>query len=225
MSIGNSNVMFSSSSSSSSSSSATKVGKLIEEFNKTNIKSCVIGISKLKFHWLDKNICHTALLLTNKKRNKLEKSTEGILIEYGNYPPDQDEEKKTEEGYARDGQVIYRYGYEEGGLRYYTNTLEEYINKFCDVGYISLNVHKDNEISFSFLIEKIAPIKEKKWIKKNYNAVGNYFFGRVLNCQTFTSHSIDIMKPTYEKVSISRGKDSSSVKEEGKCLKFSSFSI
>ena len=65
MSIGNSNVMHSSSSSSSCSSSlATKVGDLIKQLDEEKkISSCVIGISTLAFHFLSKNIAHTALFV------------------------------------------------------------------------------------------------------------------------------------------------------------------
>ena len=218
MSVGTSNIMFSSSSSSSSSSSATKIGKLIEKFNQTTIKTFVIGISKLKFHWLDKDISHAALLLSDKKRSLLETNVneEGILIEFGFYPPEKDEAKKEEEGFIKDGLVIYRYGKDEGGLRYYTNTFKEFKNKFCDIGYISLNVHKDFQKTFSNLIDIIAPISEKKWIKKNYLAVGGLFFGKQLNCQSFVCHSIDVMKPTYESIYIVKGKESSSVSDEKK---------
>ena len=213
MSVGNSNVMLSSSSSSSSSSSATKVGDLIKKFDSKTIKSFVIGISKLKFHWLDKNIAHTALLITSKKRAKLDNETEGILIEYGYYPPDEEKAKKKEEDFVKDGNVIYRYG-TQGGLRYYTNTFQEFKDKFCDIGYIALNVHKDNQISFNFLIEKIAPKDEQKWIKGKYNAAGYLLFGKALNCQTFTCHCIDVMRPTYEITFIKKGKESSNVSDD-----------
>jgi hypothetical protein len=213
MSVGNSNVMLSSSSSSSSSSSATKIGELITKFDETKIKSFVIGISKLKFHWLDKNIAHTALFLSNEKRGKLENKSEGILVEYGYYPPDEPNAKKKEEDFVINGQVIYRYG-EKGGLRYYTNTFEEFKDKFCDIGYIPLKLDKDKEITFNFLIEKIAPISEKKWIKEKYNAVGYLLFGKALNCQTFTCHSIDVIKATYEKTIIRKGKESSYVSDD-----------
>lgn len=215
MSGGNSNVMLSSSSSSSSSSSAaTKIGKLIEKMNATTIKSCVIGISKLSFHWLHKNISHTALFISDLKRGKLDKKTEGILLEYGNYPPDEAEAKKKEEEFIKNGDVIYRYG-NQGGLRYYTNTFGEYRDKFCDIGYISLNVGIENQKSFSFLIEKLAPISEKVWIKAKYAAMGG-LFGKSLNCQTFVCNSIDIIKPTYDKLCITKGKDSKNVDEDKK---------
>lgn len=207
MSQGNSSVMTSSSSGSSSSSSATKIGELIKRMNETTIKSCVIGISELKLHFIHKDFVHTALLLTDQKRSKLTNKTEGILIEYGNYPPDDTEGKKKEEDYVKNEEVIYRYGIQTGGLRYYTNTYEKFIEIFCDVGYIQLNVHKNNQISFSNFIEEIAPISEKKWIKEKYNPLS-------LNCQIFTCHSIDIMKPSYEKISIRKGKNSQNVSDE-----------
>lgn len=215
MSVGNSNVMFSSSSSSSSSSSATKVGELIKNLDKTTIKSCVIGISELSFHFINKNFAHAALFLSDKKRSKLDNNTEGVLIEYGNYPPDDPKSKKTEEDYVKDGHVIYKYEFAEGGVRYYTNTFEEYKNKFCDIGYISLNINKYEQKNCSSVIEKIAPKSEKIWIKKNYNAIA-ILSGKTLNCQTFICHCIDILKPTYESTFITKGIKSSSISEENK---------
>ena len=96
MSIGNSNVMHSSSSSSSCSSSlATKVGDLIKQLDEEKkISSCVIGISTLAFHFLSKNIAHTALFVSNIKSGKLIDKSEGILLEYGYYPPDDEKGKK-----------------------------------------------------------------------------------------------------------------------------------
>ena len=164
MSVGNSNVMLSSSSSSSSSSSATKVGELIKNLDKTTIKSCVIGISELSLHFINKNFAHAALFLSDKKRSKLDNNTEGVLIEYGNYPPDEPKSKKTEEDYVKDGHVIYQYELAEGGVRYYTNTFEEYKNKFCDIGYISLNINKYEQKNCSSVIEKIAPKSAKIYI-------------------------------------------------------------
>ena len=209
MSVGSSNVMpgGSSSSSTSSSSAVTKVGELIKEFNKTTIKSFIIGISQLKYHSLNKNIAHTALFLSNKKKGKYKTKTEGILIEYGSYPPDEEKAKKEEEDYIREGHVIYRYGDKEGGIRYYTNTNEEFLDKFCDVGYIILNLKE--EMSFSYFIDQIAPIYEKKWIKQNYNF-------RSFNCQTFTNHCIDKMQPEYENTFIVKGKNSQSISDFNK---------
>ena len=178
-------------------SAVTKVGELIEEFNKTTIKSFVIGISQLTFHFFSKNISYTALFLSNKKRGKLDKKTEGIIIEYGSYPPDEGKAKEEEANYIKKGHVIYRYGDKEGGIRYYTNTYEEFLDKFCDVGYM---------MSFSYFIDQIAPIYEKKWIKQNYKFSS-------FNCQTFTSHCIDTMKPEYDNTLITKGKNSQSISD------------
>ena len=213
MSAGNSSVMVSSSSSSSSSSSATKVGELIEKFNKEEIRSCVIGISHLKYHDLNRNIAHAALLITDKKRSELsqEKSikTEGILLEYGYYPPDEEKAKKEEEEYVKNGLVIYRYK-EKGGLRYYTNTFENFQEKFCDVGYIILNLNKDNQISFRELIDRLAPQNENRWIKTNYYPLD--LMKKSQNCQDFVCHCIDILKSPYEISFITKGKISEKVK-------------
>ena len=74
-----------------------------------------------------------------------------------------------------------------------------------DVGYIPLDITKINQISFSFLLDKIAPKDENNWIQKNYNSIG--IFGQTLNCQTFTAHALDIMKPEYDPRFISKGKE------------------
>ncbi len=221
MSAGNSNVMFSSSSSSSSSSSAaTKVGDLVKKIDETKIKSCVVGISTLKFHWLTKDIAHTALFISDVKRAKLVNKvnnpdkTEGILIEYGNYPPDDPKSKEKEENFIKNGDVIYRYG-EKGGLRYYTNTFGEFKDKFCDVGYIILSVEKNELKTFSYFIDKLAPKSEEIWIKSKYSATA-IFFGKPLNCQTFVSHTIDIIKPKYELLYVTKGKNSTNVSDDNR---------
>ena len=162
-----------SSSSSSSSSSATKIGELIDKMGQTPIHSCIIAINSIKGNDLYHNIAHTALLLTTKKRKEIMKgqcqNAEGILIEYGNYPPDEGKDKKDEEDNIKNNLVIYRYK-EKGGLRYYTNTIEFFLKKFCDVGYVTLDIDKDNQKSFYNLIDIMAPLSENKWIKENYNA-------------------------------------------------------
>ena len=215
MSNGQSSIMFSSSSSSSSSSSATKIGDLITKINKTAIYSFVIGISKIKYHSLSRNISHAALLLTTKQRkdllNNKSKNTEGILLEYGAYPPDEPKAKETEENNIKNGLVIYRYG-KKGGLRYYTNTFEYFKNNFCDVGYIALNISNDNQKTFYELIDILAPESENKWIKENYNAVN--IINKSQNCQDFVCHVIDILKPSYEVTFIKPGKDYSSITDE-----------
>ena len=205
MSIGVSGVMVGSSSSSSSSSSVTKIGDLIKTFDNTSIFSCIIGCSKLKFHFLSRDMSHTAILLCNIKGKLLDKKkyeeTEGILLEYGKYPPDTGEDKKKEEENIEKGKVIYRYG-NKGGLRFYVNSIKKYKEIFCDVGYICLDISNENQISFSSLLEKIAPISENKWIKANYNV----FIVNNFNCQTFTCHAIDILKPLYDSRLITKGK-------------------
>jgi hypothetical protein len=201
------------SSSSSSSSSATKVEKLIKKFDQTSVRSCVIGISKISLNNINNNFCHTALLLSDLKASKLEKeknTVQGIVIEYGNYPPDEAKEKEIEQGFIDNGYVIYRYG-KEGGLRYYVNDFKEFKKTFSDIGYICLDISRDNQISFSFLLNKIAPESEKKWIKANYKIK---IFGQNCNCQNFTSHCLDIMKPKYDSRYISKGIEKVSKTEE-----------
>ena len=206
MSNGTSSIMFSSSS--SSSSSATKIGVLIDKMGQTPIHSCIIGISQLKFHSLSNNISHAALLLTTEKRSSIIRenceSTEGILIEYGNYPPDESEAKKKEEDNIKKNLVIYRYE-EKGGLRYYTNTISFFRKNFCDVGCAVLQIPQLNQNTFSVLIDLLAPKNDMKWIKENYNAIN--LIKKSNNCQDFVCHSIDILKPTYDVGSITNNNE------------------
>jgi hypothetical protein len=189
-------------SSSNSSNSAIKIGDLVNEFDQTSIHSCVIGISKIDGYKYTRQCVHTALLLTDKKsREFVKKGGKGILIEYGNYSPNVND---VEKNYVKEGYVIYRYG-EKGGLRYYAHYFDKFIDTFSDVGYIPLDIDKDNQISFSYLLDKIAPKNENNWIQKNYNSIG--IFGQTLNCQTFTAHALDIMKPEYDPRLISKGKE------------------
>ena len=135
-----------------------------------------------------------------KKANDLErKGGTGILIEYGDYTPNLNEDEKN---YVKNGYVIYRYG-EQGGLRYYVHYFDEFKTTFCDIGYLCLDVSKENQITFSALIDKIAPKYENNWIQKNYNAVG--ILNKTLNCQTFTSFVLDFLRPSYDNRYITKG--------------------
>ena len=203
-----SSIMRSSSSSSSSSSSATKIGVLINKMGQTPIHSCIIAINSIKGNDYHHNIAHTALLLTTKNRKEIMKgqcqNAEGILIEYGNYPPDEPKAKIEEEDNIKNNLVIYRYE-EKGGLRYYTNSIEFFLQKFCDVGYVTLDIDKDNQKSFKNLIDIMAPLSENKWIKENYNLT-DLVFKKSQNCQDFVCHAIDILKPIYDVSYIKKGK-------------------
>ena len=90
------------------------------------------------------------------------------MIEYGNYPPDESKAKKEEEDNIKNNLVIYRYG-DKGGLRYYTNTIDFFRKKFCDVGCAVLQIPQFNQNTFSVLIELLAPKNDMKWIKKTFN--------------------------------------------------------
>ena len=79
---------------------------------------------------------------------------------------------------------------------------------------ISLSVEKDELKTFSYLIDKLAPKSEEIWIKAKYLAT--CFFGKPLNCQTFVSHSIDIIKPKYESLCIIKGTNSKNVSDDKK---------
>ena len=170
------------------------------ERKKAPIKSCIIGISKLPLNCLHPNIAHTALFLSEVKYNKLFEEKVGIIIEFGYYPPEKGEEKRKEEENIKNGQVIYRYGKELGGLRYYTNNYKNFREFFCDVGLVKLYIDPGNYMMFSYFIDKIASISEKKWIKSKYSIIN-------FNSQDFIVDSIDILKPIYDK-NIIKGKNS-----------------
>ena len=170
------------------------------EIKKAPIKSCIIGISKLPLNCLQPNIAHTALFLSEVKYNKLFEEKVGIIIEFGYYPPEKGEEKRKEEENIKNGQVIYRYGKELGGLRYYTNNYKNFREFFCDVGLVKLYIDPGNYMMFSYFIDKIASISEKKWIKSKNNGIN-------FNSQDFIVDSIDILKPIYDK-NIIKGKNS-----------------
>ena len=191
---------------------ATNIGDLISKLNNLPISSLIIGISSLKYQSLSPNITHIVLLLTTEKRMDILmrkcKVTEGIVIEYGNYPLDEPQAKKKEEENIKNGLVIYRYG-EKGGLRYYTNTIDYFLNNFCDIGYIILNISKENQYTFPNLIDKLAPLSENKWIKENYKAVG--LIKKSQNSHDFVCHVIDILKPGYDAAFVMKGQLSKSL--------------
>ena len=81
---------------SSVSGSAAKVNDIVSQINQKSIRSCVIGASSITGYSINHNIVHTALLLSEKKANTLErKGGTGILIEYGDYSQDIDEQEKN----------------------------------------------------------------------------------------------------------------------------------
>ena len=183
-------------SSSKSTSSAFSVKDVITRWGNNTIASCVLGISKINFtsDYINK-ISHSALLLLDKNidydKDEDEKIQEelGILIEYGEYSPDMCSEEKK---YVKNGLVKYHYG-NKGGLRYYGKKYSEFIKVFGDIGYVDLNIHADNQISFNVFLEKVADIKENKWIKENYSiGLTNNF-----NCQDFAVESLKLLKPYF----------------------------
>lgn len=182
-------------SSSKSTSSAFSVKDVITRWGNNTIGSCVLGISRINLasDYINK-ISHAALLLLDKNidydKDEDEKIQEelGILIEYGEYSPDMCSEEKK---YVEKGLVKYHYG-NKGGLRYYGKKYSEFIKVFGDIGYIDLNIHADNQITFNVFLEKIADVKENKWIKENYCAGLRNF-----NCQDFAVESLKQLKPYF----------------------------
>ena len=174
------------SSSRSSSSSSIPAADLVSKLNQNLICSCVVGISSIKFSSLNKNIAHSALLLLPVDCDNNEGEL-GILIEYGDYSPKM---ATTEEEYTKKGLVVYRYG-EKGGLRYYIKKYGRFIEEFGDLGYIDLNIHSDNQISFDTFLDKIAKLEDNKWTLNNYSAIYNF------NCQNFAIEALHELNPHF----------------------------
>ena len=186
------------SSSKSSTSSAQPVQNLIKQIDKNSIITCVLGISSLNFLSSKINqMVHTSLLLLDVDYEDLATNKElpGILIEYGDYSPNMapDEEKNTKKGF-----VEYHYGI-KGGLRYYVKDYFEFKNSaFCDQGFVILMIDECEQMTFSTFINLCAPENDEKWLKSKYS-VSNH------NCQDFSAHAIDILKPNYSSMFIYLG--------------------
>ena len=179
----------------SSTSSATPVANLISEWGNKPIVSCVLGISKIgRASIISNNIAHAALLLLNKEIDYEQENDDeiqnlnGILIEYGDYSPKM---ATTEEEYTNKGLVIYRYG-EKGGLRYYVKKYSEFIKQFADIGYIHLNINRDNQKDFVYFLANIAKKEDNKWIQSNYSVGLSNF-----NSHTFVIEALKELKPYF----------------------------
>jgi len=142
----------------SSSSTSTPVSNIINDWGNCCIVSCVLGISKIGLTSnLNNKISHAAILLLKKEIDYDEDddteilNENGILIEYGDYDSNKYEEKVL----VKKGLVIYHYG-DKGGLRYYIKKYSEFIKEFGDIGYIDLNMHVDNQITFNTFLNKVA---------------------------------------------------------------------
>ena len=177
----------------SSSSSSAPVSDIISQWKNSCIQSCVLGISKIGMTSnLSTKISHAAILLLNKEIDYDEDDdniildTNGILIEYGEYDPNKDEEKNK----VKKGLVVYHYG-EKGGLRYYIKKYGRFIEEYGDIGYIDLNIHSDNQISFDTFLDKIAKLEDNKWTLNNYSAIYNF------NCQNFAIEALHELNPHF----------------------------
>jgi len=184
------------SSSKSSASSAFSVQDVMNQWGNNTIASCILGISKIgRASNLSYNFSHAALLLLDTPIDYDEEEDQnyqerlGILIEYGDYFP---EMCKKEKEYVDKKLVIYRYG-EKGGLRYYGNKYNKFIDNFGDIGYVDLNIHVNNQITFHDFLDKIAKLENNKWIKEKYHVglSGNF------NCQNFAMEALNILKPYF----------------------------
>jgi hypothetical protein len=96
------------------------------------------------------------------------------------------------------GRVIYRYG-DKGGLRYYGFKYSEYLEIFGDICYISMDIESENQITFKYFIDKVAPSNGNVWIKENYEkSIIKGLISENQNCQAFASEALKILKPKFE---------------------------
>lgn len=191
------NLLLRSASSSSSSSSTATTKSLINKLNNKKIASCILAMSKINLNKISKDFAHAALLLIDTDSEIDDDSRgEGILIEYGDYSPNMsDDEIKS----VKEGRVIYRYG-DKGGLRYYAFNYKEYLQIFGDICYVSMDIDPDNQMTFQYFLDKVAPSNENDWIKEKYKVVGGIMGigGGNHNCQSFASKALDLLKPSFE---------------------------
>ena len=189
-------------SNSSVSSSNTKVEVLVSQLNKESIRSISIGVNEIRGNILYNDLTHTSLFLSKNKAKDLDNRIgNGILIEYGYFSPNIND---TEKNYVNDGYVIYRYG-NEGGLRYYMQNMPEFIETKCDLCYVCLDIYRDNQISFSYFLDKIAPKNDDKWTNKN-NTIAN-INSEHNNSQDFVASALhNLLKPKeYDRRMVKKG--------------------
>lgn len=184
------------SSSKSSASSAYSVQDVMNQWGNSTISSCILGISKIgTASNLSYKFSHAALLLLDSVidyDNENEQNFQerlGILIEYGDYSPNM---CPTEQEYVDKGLVIYRYG-EKGGLRYYGNKYQQFIETFGNIGYIDLDIHPNYQMTFHAFLEKIANVDNNMWIKGKYyvGLSGNF------NCHNFAIEALKVLNPNF----------------------------
>ena len=168
--------------------SIVKAPQLIEKFDKTNITSCILAISKVNFlSNYNVNFTHAALfIIYNNSDASYGNRRNGILIEYGNYFPNM---SKEEEKLVKDGYVIYRYGI-KGGLRYYVKNYSDFLVDFGDIGYINMDIDLEDQMTFSNFMEQCAPLHENEWIQNNYSVIEN-------NSHNFIIKALKILKPKF----------------------------
>ena len=175
------------SASSSSSSSASNTDKVVENLNNKKIVSCVLALCKLRFNSISNECVHASMLLIDTDSGFGDNARgSGIVIEYGDYSPNMSEEEKKA---VEKKNVYYRYG-EKGGLRYYANNYEEYLEKFGDSCYVSMDIDPDNQMTFQSFLDTIAPPEENNWIKGKYHV-------KTQNCQSFAVQALDLLHPSF----------------------------
>jgi hypothetical protein len=156
----------------------------------------VLAMSKIQWNKVNKDCAHAALLLIETDSEIDDDARgDGILIEYGDYSPNMSEEEKKS---VEEQRVIYRYG-DKGGLRYYAFNYKEFLNIFGDICYVSMDIKSENQMTFEYFIDKVAPPEENDWIKEKYKVIGGLMglVGGNHNCQVFAAKALDLLKPTF----------------------------
>ena len=187
----------------------------ILQLNNKKIVSCVLAMSKINLNKLNKNFAHAALLLIDTESDVDDDYRgDGIIIEYGDYFPNMSE-KESE--LVKKGNVIYRYG-DKGGLRYYAINYKEFLNIFGNICYVSMDISSDNQMTFQYFIDTIAPTSDNIWIKENYKvSILNGIIGigkDNRHCQTFAAKALSILKPKFMKNMINVTDDSRKTKKK-----------
>ena len=111
-------------------------------------------------------------------------------------------EKETED--VEKKIVFYRYG-DKGGLRYYAIDYKEYLKIFGDICYINMDIESNNQMTFQYFIDKIAPKSESVWLKEKYSVISEIPLNEMFsigkdfhNCQTFASKALKLLKPIFK---------------------------
>ena len=105
----------------------------------------------------------------------------------------------------KNGKVIYRYG-EKGGLRYYAINYSNYLKEFGNIGYIDMDINRD-QMTFLNFIDQCAPLNKNQWTRERYSLLVN-------NSHTFISEALKILKPEFRHHDIQIGEYAKNTKKK-----------